>query len=407
MPWHTIDGLFFLSFSFLFFTKEKYILSVIFACIAATTKQSFYIDLLVVFFTNLLFYFYQIKNKLIDIKSFKKDVFFGLFVSIVLVFILLRYQIFENRHFFFAQTHVNNSINNFIRAGFKDFLFSEGYFRIVLVIGISLLVFIQLIYNKKIKKIWNLIIYLALFLLYLGPLINYFLIKSDISFEGSKTVFLLLIIFFIKEIITHKISDLKKILSIIILFFITWSISLSWGYSNVLLMLPILLLAFNDEFKFSEKLNFVVVILLIVLFFIYRFLSPYFNKNILEVNYIFTKENIPVYSGMLISERDYQYIKEAQKLNNKYKNIIFLPGSPIYDVMFDNNLNRSPWEMDVEYPNWKKDFDELSKRHDIYYILDKNEIINSKQGFFKSSFTQRVKQEKKLIDSTDFYYIYK
>ncbi|TWP25139.1 hypothetical protein ETU10_00450 [Apibacter muscae] len=405
MPWHTIDGIFFLSFAFLFFTKEKFILSIVFACIAATMKQSFYLDFVLIFIINIICIFYQLKKNEIKVKSLKIEYFFIGVILIILSLVNFKYRLHNNIELFFEQTHVNNSTSSFLKAGFKNFLFSEYNFRVILFSAMLLVVIIQKMNRKSTFKLYNFIIIIAIFILYLLPMLKHLLFGFNIEFEGSKTIYLLLLALFLRDLRTYITYDIKKILALIILFFITWSISISWGYSNVLLMLPILVFAFDDNFRISEKINYLVTIIVVVIFIIYRLISPYANKNILEINYVFVNEKIPIYSGMLISEKSYDYIKEAQALQNKYENSIFLPGSPIFEVMFNKNLNRSPWEMDVEYPSWKKDYKQLSKKN-IYYILDKKEIINSKTGFFKSSFTQMVKHNKTLIDSTNFYYIY-
>lgn len=405
MPWHTIDGVFFLSFAFLFFTKEKFVLSILFACIAGTMKQSFYLDFFLIFFINTICIYYKFRKNEVKLKSLKIEFFFIVLILIALLLVTFKYQLEKNIDLFLEQTHVNNSINSFFKAGFKDYIFSEYIFRVILFLAILLFVVIQRMNRKGSIKLYNCIIILALFILYLLPMLKHLLFGSNIEFEGSKTIYLLLLSFFLKDIRSYIAYGIKKFLALIILFFITWSVSISWGYSNVLLMLPILVFAFDDKFRFSEKINNLVVIVVIALFIIYRLLSPYFSKSILETKFIFIKEKIPIYSGMLISEKNYDYIKEAQALQKKFENSIFLPGSPIFEVMFNKYLNRSPWEMDVEYPSWKKDYEQLSKKN-IYYILDKKEIINSETGFFKSSFTQMVKHNKTLIDSTNFYYIY-
>jgi hypothetical protein len=126
----------------------------------------------------------------------------------------------------------------------------------------------------------------------------------------------------------------------------------------------------------------------------------YFSDNIINSKYIFVK-NTKAISGLLISENEYNYISEAKNLNKEFKNIIFVPGSPLLDVINNSYPNRASWEMDVEYPNWKKD---MEKQKNNFIALDNEQSF--KEGFYKSSFTKAIIENKKIIKKTKYFTIY-
>ncbi|MGV4415014.1 hypothetical protein [Chryseobacterium sp. T1] len=137
-----------------------------------------------------------------------------------------------------------------------------------------------------------------------------------------------------------------------------------------------------------------------------RILYPYFNVNFFKTNYVFSKD-IPIISGIYLSKETNDYCKEAYNLRKKYKKVVYLPGSPLLDVISNTYNNRASWEMDVEYPNFEKDIKNMIKSNSVYYIIDKKPAISINHAYFKSTFTSKVIENKTKVDSTNYFYIYK
>lgn len=122
-----------------------------------------------------------------------------------------------------------------------------------------------------------------------------------------------------------------------------------------------------------------------------RLKNTYLSDSFFTTKYVFV-ENTPSISGLLISENEMEYVTEANSIEKKHKNVVFLPGSPISDLINGKFLNRASWEMDVEYPNWKQDT-QLLKQNIL--AIDKKQVPMFKDGFYKSSFTFEIIKNKK------------
>lgn len=70
--------------------------------------------------------------------------------------------------------------------------------------------------------------------------------------------------------------------------------------------------------------------------------------------------------------------------------------------MMNSYQNRVPWEMDVEYPNWKRDI-----HYEGYFAVDKNPVMGFNNGFYKSSYVHYVLTTKKKVASYKYIDIYK
>uniref|UniRef100_A0AAU6WRN5 Glycosyltransferase RgtA/B/C/D-like domain-containing protein n=2 Tax=Chryseobacterium TaxID=59732 RepID=A0AAU6WRN5_9FLAO len=107
MPWHTIDGIFFATFS-IFFTHRKYYFSaIILAFFAALTKQSFYIYFI---FSGLL--------NLILILKYKRNIrLFDIIISSILLLIsfaiILQEEVIYSFQYFLKQTKTENGLKDF------------------------------------------------------------------------------------------------------------------------------------------------------------------------------------------------------------------------------------------------------------------------------------------------------
>jgi hypothetical protein len=141
--------------------------------------------------------------------------------------------------------------------------------------------------------------------------------------------------------------------------------------------------------------------IILTVFSIYRDQYPYHSES-LTSKHVFIK-NVPAVSGLLVSEKEYSYILEAQQIHKIHKDVIFLPASPLLDIINASFLNRASWEMDIEYPSWKSDLQKI-KTNTI--AVDNNLLHYYKDGFFVSSITLELMKQKKAIKKTKYFTIY-
>lgn len=371
MPWHTIDGILFSVLS-IFFFKKKYILSsLIFILFACLTKQSFFIF-------GIGFSIITIVNQYRDFKLKKQDIYIFMGFLLFFIIILYQYHLIENIKYFLSQVLYSSASSGFYSAAVKPYLFDKTFENILF---LSLLIILCIV---KIKiEIIDYCLTAIFTILMIIPFLN------NGTYLFIHQIYVILLVLFIKYKNQNKL--------IYLLFFVGWSSSISWGYNNPAFFIFILI--YNFLHQKNKYIYFLWSLSLFSLFF-YRIKYTYLSDNILDSKYIFTK-NISAVSGLLISEKENNYISEAQKLNQEYKNLIFVPGSPLLDLINHNFPNRASWEMDVEYPNWQSDADSL-KTH----VIAVDNMQSYKEGFYKSSFTKTVISNKKIIKKTKSFTIY-
>lgn len=372
MPWHTIDGIFFSVFSLFFLKKRRYLSSLTFLVLALLIKQSFFIF---GFVMGIILLVHIYRNRTWD----KKDLYIFIPTILFFLFSLFQYGIVENFDSFLNQVFNSSAASNFYQSSIAVYFSDKIFITIVFVIGLITFYFSKL--NRKTAE---------LLLLILFPFITIFPFFNQGSFIGIHSLFLLLIVLYWKYEPENRY--------IFFLLFLAWSSSISWGYNTPIFFVLILL------YKFIErKKRFFIALwgITLITFFIHRIKYTYLSDSLLNTKYTLTK-NISSVSGLLISENEYFYILESREINRTYKGVIFLPGSPILDVINTNFPNRASWEMDVEYPSWKEDLSKL--KNNIIAVDNKQSYY--KEGFYISSFTLELIKQKKIIKKTKYFTIY-
>lgn len=372
MPWHTIDGIFFSVLSLFFYKKKWHLSALIFVVFAALTKQSFFIF---GFIMSLIVIRYLYRNRLLN----KNDLKIFIPTTLFLIFSLFYYNILENFELFFNQVFNSSASSNFYESSIAIYFSDKKEITVVFILSLILIYFLKI--NRKTVEY---------FLLILFPIIIIFPFFNQGVFWGIHSLFLILIVLFLKYEPKNKF--------IFLFLFLAWSSSISWGYNTPIFFILIFL------YKFIEKKNKFFLFLwgiALTTFFIHRIKYTYLSNSLLNKKHIFT-QNMRAVSGLLISENEYFYILEAQQIDKEYEEVIFLPGSPILDIINTKFHNRASWEMDVEYPSWKTD---LKKLKNSVIAVD-NQQDYYKEGFYKSSFTLEQIKQKKIIKKTKYFTIY-
>jgi hypothetical protein len=371
MLWHTIDGVLFSVLGIYFFKKNYYFSSLLMVLFACLVKQSF-------FPFGLVFFGLIILKQFRHFKFVRKDLYLFVSISAVFIFSLFHYQIIDNIPAFVTQVFRSSTSSGFYNAAIKPYFFDKIIYNILFSISLSLLYFIKI---KRIIIDYSLVVIFTVLLVL--PFFN------NGIYQFTHQVFIILLLFFIKYNYPNKL--------VYLLFLLGWSSAISWGYYFPTFFVFIFIYVFIEP---KNKFFHFLWLISISLFLSLRIVFTYFSDNIINSKYIFVK-NTKAISGLLISENEYNYISEAKNLNKEFKNIIFVPGSPLLDVINNSYPNRASWEMDVEYPNWKKD---MEKQKNNFIALDNEQSF--KEGFYKSSFTKAIIENKKIIKKTKYFTIY-
>lgn len=390
MPWHTIDGLFFLSFSAYYLFERNFFWALFFSSIAAATKQPYFATTFYLLFGIILFRMNF---------SYKFDYKIIVFLLLIM-FMLYDYHIYEG--LFYYKTSKRENLVELYNAGIKVYLEAiKSWLILLVVVVVSLIIY----YKNKNKNKWFEILVVVLFCISLiVPIFNFILGRDELNLH--RIINLLLPMFFVREIIrVYKKRNIDFVFyQNLFVLLIIWSSSISWGANTIFLALPFFFCLFKINL-FSPKSNFILSGI-VFLFLILRIFNPYVEKNIFETNYRKIK-NYPLLSGIYTSSEHLEYLQEAKEISEKYnKNVLFLPGFPLATIYLEKKNNRANWEMDIEYPNIEKDLSLLNDKN-LIFVLDKKEIISSEDDFYKSSFTKIVRKNIEKIDSTTYFYIYK
>ncbi|NML70464.1 hypothetical protein HHL23_11705 [Chryseobacterium sp. RP-3-3] len=389
MPWHTTDGLFFLSFAIRYLYFRKFILSLFFALLAFGIKQSFLIP-----FLMLLVYCVVQYKKL----NFRENYWYVLVIAIFFIFINIYFNALDSLYYYKSSS--SGQMSNFFKTGFQHFWNAFFIKRnlLFLIVGGGIVVFL-----KK-KNIRNFIrIYLCILLIYcfcLPPIFNlyYQLVNSNqhqyFNFDLFDNIFVISIIYCIVEL---RFNFFTVFLMICI-----WSLSISWGYNSIILGLSLLTIVYKNEVKylFSNKITISVIIFIILSL---RLTNTYGEENTFISERLSRITNTPIISGIFTTVDKNNYINESKRIVEFYKNSIFVNCLVFGSAMYDEFPNRAVWEYDVESPNLDKDI-ALLQRNDVVYIIDKTRKHNS---FHKSTFSEEILSKKKLIKTTRYFEIYK
>lgn len=372
LPWHTIDGIFFGVLSLYFYKRKWFLSTLVFLVFTGLVKQSFFIFSAGVFLVIL-------KDIYKNFKVEKKDLLLFITSALFLLLIIYQYHIIENAQIFWKQVFNLSVAGGFYENAIAPYLYES---KLTLLLVVCFLIFLYFL--KIDKKYLDAALLLIFSLSVIYPFFN------NGQYVGIRTLFLILFVLFLKYDIQNRL--------VFFLLLLGWSAAISWAGNNPIFLIFILLFILINRTQLV--LYFLVVSM--VSFSVCRLKYTYQSDSILSTPFIFTK-NIPSVSGLLISENDYEYILEANSIFSEYKHVIFLPGSPILDVIHGSFVNRASWQLDVEYPSWKSDFSKLEKN---IFAVDNKQIKIFNEGFYKSSFAVEIVRTRKEIKKTKYFTIY-
>lgn len=379
MPWHTTDGIFWGVLAIWCLKKEWFLSAIILAIFAISSKQSFY------FFGGCVVVFSMYKSYKNNFAVRKNDILTFAILSSIALYAALKYDLISNLPLIIQQTKSDNALSQLYKSGIKSYFFNT-FLANLFFIGLLLMLY----YQKKIvsKNVVFIITTVLIVGFYITPLFT----KGSYHYANQ-----LFVLFLALQLRYHP----KDLIGYWLLF-LAWSSSLSWGYNQPTLLLGIIYLYLFKEYFTPSALRIGSISLIFVMFGI-RINFPYFNDNLFRTKYVYCRD-IPIISGLLMTQKDYDYYKESLEVSKTYKNIIFLPGSPLLDVINNTFNNRASWEMDVEYPNYVIDLN--NKNKETIYAVEKKPTIPYEKGFFKSSYTNEIISRTKKIDSTTYFNIY-
>lgn len=385
MPWHTLDGIFFLSFALRYIFTGKYALAFFAALLAALCKQSFIFPAIVLGFYLLINYKNLLKTPLLH-------TVIPLFILGILVWY---FNLFDAVQFY--RPAEKSSLSEFYIAGISHYYNSFSiriYFFIFL---FSLILTFTVVKNNRIHRLAE--IFLVTVLVYTfavpaGKIMSNLLVGSSFGVVFNHSFADAMVPITALYMLVSRTLSFKFFFTLVII----WSASLSWGYNNILFALPFLLVLYQPLWlsRVVFIIPFIAIIAIARLFFTYGE-SEFITKRLNRIT------NVPAISGIYTDVKKNEYVKEATLITNQYKNFIFVNCNNFAPVMSSEYRNRAVWEYDTESPNYRKDL-KLLRDKDMYFILDKSRI--GKASFHKSTFETEVIRQKKKVFMTSNFIIY-
>ncbi len=384
MPWHTIDGLFFLSFALRWLHGHKYALAITAAILAALCKQSF-------IFPALFLSFYLVFHY----RKLYKTPISHLIPFLLMALIAWYFNLIDAAQYY--RSSEKSGFNEFFEAGimhYYNIISSKVY---IIIFLLSLVITIAIFKNNRIGWLYKnfaIMILLYMFIAPVGKIISNQLLNTSYGVQFNLSfadVLLPVTLFYMLISGSYSFKNLFVLV-------IVWSSSLSWGYNNILFALPFVLLLFQSQSLYKPvcMIPFLVTIATARLFFTY-------GETEFITNRLHRITNTPAISGIYTDVNKIKYIKEAKFIAHKYKYFIFVDCNNFAPVMYSEYPNRAVWEYDTESPNFRKDL-ELIKNREMYFILDRARI--GKGSFHKSTFAAEVIRLKKKVHTTSHFLIY-
>ena len=182
MPWHTIDGILISIIGIYFFQRKFYLSTMLFALLAMSIKQSFYI-----FGATLLCCIVILSSKE-KYKLIKTDIRIFLICGTIVCIAIFNLDLLRNFKSMFLQIMGSSDINQFVEVGFKSYFLENIYYNILIIISLLILYIIP-VRQKSLFVSFS----IAIIYIFSAPLFN------GGNYIGIKTMFLYLCVLAIKQ----------------------------------------------------------------------------------------------------------------------------------------------------------------------------------------------------------------
>ena len=395
MPWHTVDGLFFAVISVAFYSRRMPIFAILFAVLAALTKQSYY--------------FLPIGLVLIAFLQFPKA---RLSISGCLIFVFL--SLWQNSFIteFTIISSSTTSITDFLRAAVAPHIliarnvFSVTFFMIMLTVLLLL----------KARATKYLIGVAVLFpIANIGLIFFYQLLtEQETNFlSPSYAVTQLAMSFSVIHMLAVLRKDRSAVLKdmnfqiVILLLAVAWMSSISWGYVNYMFAYGFILAAnivlMKDREFFDRHILAAITLIVVTAFLIFRLCIPYRMVSPLTNEYVMVDSGH--YKYVWASEADFRKLDSLENIFNFGGCLDTYPATPQFAVIGRRIPSlRADWKMDIEFPSFASAESILTDQRCKLFI-EKDYNFSGNHGKFMASAIELNKYQHCLVDFDDYFYL--
>ncbi len=373
MPWHTTDGLFFAATAIGLFAWNAPVAGLIFATMAALTKQSFY-PLPILFFISSILYFPNRR------------------LALTLTIFLIAIGISLNPYFLkFTEIAVETiSLEDLFLSAILPHFKLSNWNSLFYGLMLSTLVILK---KRSLPSLFVISIFF--------PLLNlsYSVIYEFINFGKANfptasygvthVAMTFSILHFLTIISKEKLAaftNIKLHISILLLS-AAWMSTISWGYANYLFSYGFLiaanLLLVIDEQRLQANIFAILAILSILVFIILRLTAPYRMDSPFLTKHVMVQDGH--YRYIWASVVDFEKLKSIERLSKSMGCKDTFPSVPQSALIGNYSPPlRADWKMDVEFPSHKEAQLELFQQNCKLFV-EKDKRVIGWQDKFKSS----------------------
>lgn len=386
MPWHTTDGLFFVTASALFAADKKYYWAVAFATFAALCKQSFYpAPFLVIAMAGA-----TDRRKILPLLG-----------ALLAVAALVIYPFgFQN---FVRATAGSGSLHELLQIGLKPHIDpSAGFLAGLVFLLASCLALGAVAQVSCIERVYLAALLLPVFGVVQG-LGKKIFFSIDTEFPqvqpGITHVAVVVLLLGVAARFYRNKSSLYKEDKFLVAFYLcaaAWMSTISWGYANYIFAFGLVLAAavifFDDQIEMDSAAGALVMVAGLALLLAGRVVFPYRMESPLSASYQ------PVSGGhykfVRASAREISKLDSIKKLSQTAGCKDTFPSVP-QAALVGNYMPalRADWKMDVEYPSHSAESEQQRLQACAIFVESDARVLNW-TGKFKSTALDIRKNEK-------------
>ncbi len=395
MPWHTVDGLFFSMISVASYSRRMPIFAILFAVLAALTKQSYYF--LPFVFVMIAFLHFP-KHRL------------SISASLILVFLSL----WQNS-FIIEFTRIasgTTSIIDFLKAAVAPHIllarnvFSFTFFLIMLTV-------LLLLKGRATKYLIGVAVLFPIANIGLIVLYQLFTEQGTGFLSPSYAVTQLAMSFSVIHILvvlrkygSAVFKDMNFQIAILLLA-AAWMSSISWGYANYMFAYGFILSAnivLMKDREFFDKYTLTAITLIVVTaFLVFRLGIPYRMVSPLTNEYEMVDSGH--YKYVWASEADFGKLASLEKIFDLGGCLDTYPATPQFAVI-DRRIPtlRADWKMDIEFPSFASAVPILTDQRCKLFI-EKDYNFSEDHGRFVVSAIELNSYQHCLVDFDEYFYL--
>lgn len=385
MPWHTMDGLFFLISGIFLFSRGSVVLALIAFLLAMFSKQSFYPAAF-----------------LVVLMVWHDRAYFGVrrIMVFVLVLVLAFGVVYKNNYL--LGVGVGGGLHELFEAGFFSYFDALKLGIIIFHLTVALLVWRM----RGDLMVFIVIMPAAATIYYFDKDSGFMTVPSGVThFSFMAAVLIFFCYCWRKGLgLFSWVEDKAAVVSFMLLA-TAWMSALSWGYANHLfaygLIISVVMIV-SEKGRFS--VSYWPLLVCAAIFLVDRISVPYRSPSILVDRFERIKDG--PYTGVYADVGAINKIKEIVVLGHLYPGLSVLPSMPQASLFMGKEpVLRADWKMDVEYPAWQDEIKSSALQR--YYAIERDDRVIRMSGKYQSSILRNVTADGEKVASGAFFDVYR